>query len=339
MLRQIVHQYEERIDQAKRLQTVTKRMVSVIIPKSAKLSAAITTPTSAQPLKARSVPVSSVAAPAPSPEIHRKLSTVQPERSQQGRMEVSNMPNMGIPVDPVFFVQSGRGSTDSGIDLSDEAHFIPSREPSLTHQTLSRESSITIPPRRQSIILGPAQDNTAKGVEMMRAKGLKRTTSVAKKRATLAEVPKEDLDADIAADFAASILAATDSIFQENKVRVKRATTLDAGGMFKRVSTYKPIILEPTIAEVEEDSLGPIYAEALTEEPFAEVEELTSALSPTSAQPRDNLLEAVAELNQFRIEQMEIQVQLRDRMKAMRVSIEALTAKRAHMTQMMAVPV
>ncbi|KAJ3228993.1 hypothetical protein HDU78_009331 [Chytriomyces hyalinus] len=226
---------------------------------------------------------------------------------------------------------------------SDQASSSPQR--ALEQAPEQHTEQVRIPTRRDSAFIPAAvSDDTARGVEIMRAKSIKRMSMAAKQRRVSVlmkpasiqqqqhhhhQASSSNTHSTISDDFASAILSATDTIFVENKMKgiqkFKRSMSSDEThftannddkqqqlphpqGVARSISVGKPV--KKPLPPMPEKQLPPI----------------------SSAENTANMFDAAAELNRIRIEQILIQVELRDRLTLLRKSIESLNSKHDNMS-------
>ncbi|KAJ3248664.1 hypothetical protein HDU78_010895 [Chytriomyces hyalinus] len=327
MLKNLVQQYEDKIAQAKRFQSTSKKAVQAFMAAPTTHHHHISKPSQTnQKLPEEEHRVYFPPTNAPKLGLKEQPSILRPSAST---FRAPAFPSDDISQQPVQIrrdvisntIRSARTSMDSAIEISDK---IP----------LQRQGST--PPKSVSTIQTTISEDTAKGVEGMRAKTIKRMSVSAKQRrfSALKSFHENQVMSTISEDFAASILSATDTIFFENKMKgiqnLRRSSLSDEPRTLTRTTTAAPptvVTLKnelPEIPEIPSDKSHPTISSRDAQELFA-VPEGTS-----------NLLEAAAELNKIRIDQIVIQVELRDRLKLLRESIKCLNSKQQRMSVRMA---
>ncbi|KAJ3403154.1 hypothetical protein HDU80_004427 [Chytriomyces hyalinus] len=323
MLKNLVQQYEDKIAQAKRFQSTSKKAVQAFMAAPATHHHISKPSQTNQKLPEEEYRVYFPPTNAPKLGLKEQPSILRPSASTS---RAPAFPSDDISQQPVQIrrdvisntIRSARTSMDSAIEISDK---VP----------LQRQASA--PRKSVSTIQPTISEDTAKGVEGMRAKSIKRMSVSAKQRrfSALKSFHENQVMSTISEDFAASILSATDTIFFENKMKgiqthLRRSSLSDEPRTLTRTTAAAPhtVTLKNEQPEIPSDKSHPTISSRDAQALFV-VPEGTS-----------NLLEAAAELNKIRIDQIVIQVELRDRLKLLRESIECLNSKQQRMSVRMA---
>ncbi|KAI8843778.1 hypothetical protein BJ741DRAFT_589222 [Chytriomyces cf. hyalinus JEL632] len=222
--------------------------------------------------------------------------------------------------------------------VSQQAPEQPSEQASsqrASEQASEHVEQVRIPTRRDSAFIPAAvSDDTARGVEIMRAKSIKRMSMAAKQRRVSVLMKPASIqqphhqpstNSTISDDFASAILSATDTIFVENKMKGIQK--------FKRSMSSDETHFTPSDKQLPHPqgvarsiSVGKPVKKPLPPMPEKQLPLITNAENTT------NMFDAAAELNRIRIEQILIQVELRDRLTLLRKSIESLNSKHDNMS-------
>ncbi|KAJ3400985.1 hypothetical protein HDU80_006440 [Chytriomyces hyalinus] len=218
-------------------------------------------------------------------------------------------------------------------------------------QAPEHAEQVRIPTRRDSAFIPAAvSDDTARGVEIMRAKSIKRMSMAAKQRRVSvlmkpasiqqqhhhnhqASSSSNSTHSTISDDFASAILSATDTIFVENKMKGIQK--------FKRSMSSDETHVSPNDNDKQQQSPHPQgVARSISmgknpvKKPLPPMPEkqLPPISNAAACENTANMFDAAAELNRIRIEQILIQVELRDRLTLLRKSIESLNSKHDNMS-------
>ncbi|KAJ3240420.1 hypothetical protein HDU81_003819 [Chytriomyces hyalinus] len=323
MLKTLVQQYEDKIAQAKRFQSTSKKAVQAFMgaPTTTNATSKPSQPNQKPPEEQH--PLYYPPTNAPKLELKRQSAISRPSASASRAPafpsdDISQQPTQ-IRRDPMTTTtRSARVSTDSAIEISDK---------------MPLQRQVSAPPKSVSTVQTTISDDTAKGVEIMRAKSIKKRTSASSKQrrfSVLKSFPENHVMSTISEDFAASILSATDTIFFENKMKgiltFRHSPLADDAGTLPRTSSRTVSIQNAPMQqpEISSDKIRPIIPSIDAQADF---------IAPKGT---SNLFEAVAELNMIRIDQIVIQVEIRDRLKVLRESIECLDSKQQRMSVRMA---
>ncbi|KAI8838267.1 hypothetical protein BJ741DRAFT_577025 [Chytriomyces cf. hyalinus JEL632] len=316
MLKNLVQQYEDKIAQAKRFQSTSKKAVQAFMAAPTTHHQYSSKPSQQnQKLPEEQHAVYFPPTNAPKLGLKRQPSILRPSASTS---RAPAFPSDGISQQPVQIlrdvitnpIRSARTSMDSAIEISDKT-------------TLQRQAST--PPKSVSTIQSTIPDDTAKGVEVMRAKSIKRMSVSAKQR-RFSALKSFHEKSTISEDFAASILSATDTIFFENKMKgiqkLRPSSLSEEPATLTRTTTAAPptVTIKNEQPQLSSDKSHPTISSRGAQALF------------TAPECTSNLLEAAAELNKIRIDQIVIQVELRDRLKLLRESIECLNSKQQRMS-------
>ncbi|KAJ3231032.1 hypothetical protein HDU81_004067 [Chytriomyces hyalinus] len=202
----------------------------------------------------------------------------------------------------------------------------PSNQASI-EQASEHAEQVRIPTRRDSAFIPvTVSDDTARGVEIMRAKSMRRMSVAAKQRRVSvlmkpAPFPQQHQTSNhstISDDFASAILSATDTIFVENKMKgiqkFKRSMSTDE-------AHFTPQLHHPQQGVMRSISVGKPVKKPLPPMPEKQLPPISNPDNTAS------MFDATAELNRIRIDQILIQVELRDRLKLLRKSIDSLNSR------------